>query len=73
MSNLERKWIRTNENPAVGLMRKTNNLSPFKQFICLVSMGIFVKKLSEFSGSGKLQDYKFFSVNKEFIFLIKSL
>lgn len=30
MSNLERKWIRTNENSAVGLMRKTNNLSPFK-------------------------------------------
>ena len=30
ISNLEWKWIRTNENPAVDLMRKTNNLSPFK-------------------------------------------
>lgn len=49
ISNLEGKWITTNENPAVDLMRKTNNLSPFKQLFCLVSMGILVKKLSEFS------------------------
>lgn len=49
MSNLERKWIRTNENPAVDLMRKTNNLSPFKRLICLVSTGIFMKKLTKFS------------------------
>lgn len=39
MSNHERKWISTNENPAAGLMRETNNLSPFEQPICLVSMG----------------------------------
>lgn len=40
MSNLERKWITTNENLAVALMRKTNNLPPFKWLICLVSMDI---------------------------------
>jgi hypothetical protein len=33
MSNLERKWIIANENPAVALMKKTNNLSPFEQLI----------------------------------------
>lgn len=52
MSNLgkkKKKQIRSNENPAVGVMRKTSNLSPFKQLICLVSMGIFVKKFSEFA------------------------
>lgn len=73
MFNFERKWIRINENLVVGLMRKINNLFFFKQFICLVFMGIFVKKFSEFFGSGKFQDYKFFFVNKEFIFFIKSL
>lgn len=29
MSNLERKWIRTNDNPAVRLMRKTNTQSSY--------------------------------------------
>lgn len=29
MSNAERKWIRPNENPAVGIMKKTNTLSPY--------------------------------------------
>lgn len=48
MSNLERKWIATNENLAVALMRKTNNLPPFKWLICLVSMEISVEKLGEF-------------------------
>lgn len=49
MSNLARKQIRTNENPAVAFMRKTNNQPPFKCLICLMFTTTFKKKVSNSS------------------------